>query len=398
MLSEIVREGIQRGLRGENVTSTLTSNPNQFLPTKIGTALPTGQKIYTLVGGESGSGKTAFVDAFYVLNPFLHARKHGTRVPFVIYRSFERPKLFKLVKWLSYFIYYETKGQLEYSVDTILSWVSKKKDLHEGDIAVFERYLPMLDELEQYLQLMPGVVTPESVAENITRVARQLGKDAQGINGKLIVNGVVSGELNRVEIKDGIERRYFEGRLGRVYEDERVYFPNDPLHLVTHVTDHVSLYGQSKEVIDRHSEFIMPVARDIFGCQCVDLNQLNRLTAGQTDQKGFYTLSHFKNTGTLTENADAVVVVVDPANLRMENWGGYSIGETIENGEACFRGLQVIKNSYGFKPSMGMAFYGAAGVWGELPRPPKDERFINSDEMSDRDYQMLRLKQKPIFG
>jgi hypothetical protein len=35
---------------------------------------------------------------------------------------------------------------------------------------------------------------------------------------------------------------------------------------------------------------------------------------------------------------------------------------------------------------MGMAFYGAAGVFGELPQ-----------KMEERDYYLLRMKQKPIF-
>jgi hypothetical protein len=81
-------------------------------------------------------------------------------------------------------------------------------------------------------------------------------------------------------------------------------------------------------------------------------------------------------------------VVVDPAHQRIPQWNGYDIAETVDNGENCFRGIQVLKNSYGIRPSLGMAFYGSAGVFGELPR---------SDEMNDRDYQFLRFKQKPIF-
>jgi hypothetical protein len=387
MLSEILMEGIQRGLRGENVTTTLTSNPNQFLPTKIGTVLPVGKQIYTLIGGEEGTGKTSFADALYVLNPFLHARRHGLEQQYTIYRSFERPLPFKLAKWLAYIIYYETKGQLEYSTATILSWASKSKALHEGDMDVIKKYIPILDELEECIDIIPGVAEPKDVALYAQGVAFQLGKYVQANNGKLFVNNEFVGELNRTETKNGITKRYFEGQLGRVYEGGRVYFPTTN-KLVTHVVDHVSLFGEDKKIIDEHAKFIQGTARDIWGWQGIDLNQFNRLNASDSSQRGYYTLQNFKNTGTLTANADVVVVIVDPAHQRLANWNGYDITDTVESGENCFRGVQILKNSYGIRPSLGMAFYGAAGVFGELP---------SGQDMTERDYHILRMKQKPIF-
>jgi len=388
MLSEILMEGVERGLRGENVTTTLTTNPDQFYPTKIGTVLPAGRQIYTLIGGEEGTGKTSFADAMYVLNPFLHSRKHGLDQQYVIYRSFERPRLFKLAKWLAYIIYYETKGQIEYSTATMLSWASKKKPLLDHDINLFKQYLHVLDELGSNMDLIPGIAAPEDVAAHAQGVAHQLGKDVYALNGKLFVNGVLTAELTESETRNGVTRKYYDGRLGRVYEGERVYFPSNK-KLVTHVVDHVSLFGEDKKTIDEHARFIQGTARDIWGWQGVDLNQLNRLNASDKEQRGYYTLQNFKNTGTLTANADVVAVVVDPAHQRIPQWNGYDIAETVDNGENCFRGIQVLKNSYGIRPSLGMAFYGSAGVFGELPR---------SDEMNDKAYQFLRFKQKPIFG
>jgi hypothetical protein len=386
MLSEILDEGVQRGLRGENITVTLTSNPNAIKPTKLGITVPAGKGIYTAIVGEESSGKTAFADQFYVLNQFLHARKHGGNIPYTIYRSFERPKLFKLAKWLAYIIFYESGGRLEYSTEQILSWANNPKPLHDGDLRVVRDHYPILDDLSKHIELLPGLATPEEVQEHALKIAYQKGKVVEAKRGKLIVNGKVEGDLSLSETTDGITRLYFEGKRGRVYEGETRYFPDDHTHVVTHLVDHISRYAEDKGVIDSHTQWASGTARDIFGWQVVDLNQLNRLNI--TNERGYYALQNVKNSGTLTADADVVLAVADPASLRLPMWAKYDIQETVFNGENLFRGVQILKNTYGIRPMMGMAFTGAVGHYGELPA---------ADEMQDRDYHILRMKQKPIF-
>ena len=70
---------------------------------KLGSHIGIGQKIYTLIGGNSGTGKTGFTDCTYVLNPYkwYKENKNKTDIKFkIIYRSMERSKSFKIGKWV----------------------------------------------------------------------------------------------------------------------------------------------------------------------------------------------------------------------------------------------------------------------------------------------------------
>lgn len=387
MFSEILREEIERGLRGENVSVALTSNPYSGDVTKIGKILPAGRGIYMAVVGEESSGKTAFADEFTVLNPILHAMKHGTTPPYVLYRSFERPRAYKLAKWLSYIIFYQSKGQLEYSTELILSWANRKRDLHEGDLNVLNEHLHLLDEIEKCIELIPGLASPEEVQLHAASVAHQLGKVVEGKDGKVVVNGEVVAMFSDdlYEDRDGIKRRYYDGRLGRLYENDKVYFPSSD-RLVVHVVDHISRYAEDKGVIDTHTKWASGTARDLYKWWVVDLNQLNRTNI--TNERGVYALQNVKNSGTLTADADVVVTVVDPAHLRVPQWAGYDIGETVRDGEHLFRGVQILKNSYGLRPMLGFYFTGAVGHYSELPK---------AEDMTDNEYRTFSLKNRRVF-
>lgn len=69
---------------------------------KMGESVGIGQKIYTIVGGMSGTGKTAFTDLAYVLQPYSwfkkHGEEHGIDIRW-IYFSMERSKQYKLANY-----------------------------------------------------------------------------------------------------------------------------------------------------------------------------------------------------------------------------------------------------------------------------------------------------------
>ena len=61
--------------------------------------------MYYLIGGNSGSGKTSFIDDAFVLNPVDWAMSKegiasGIKVK-VWYRSMERSRTYKMAKWVS---------------------------------------------------------------------------------------------------------------------------------------------------------------------------------------------------------------------------------------------------------------------------------------------------------
>src|SRR5210317_1431920 len=94
--SEEVKREIDRGINGEVNQIPLTHK-------KLGEHLSINQKMYTLIGGNSGTGKTSFTDDTYVLSAYkwFKENKHKTNIDLeIIYRSMERPRPYKLGKWL----------------------------------------------------------------------------------------------------------------------------------------------------------------------------------------------------------------------------------------------------------------------------------------------------------
>src|SRR5215471_13383385 len=63
------------------------------------------KSLYFLIGGNTGSGKTSFIDDCFVLNPFdwfisPEGQQSGIKLK-IWYRSMERSKTYKMAKWIS---------------------------------------------------------------------------------------------------------------------------------------------------------------------------------------------------------------------------------------------------------------------------------------------------------
>ena len=86
-----LKEEIDRGRTGQNVWC-----PIGF--PKMGQHIGISKRMYTIVGGASGTGKTGFVDLAYVLKPFdwLMKNRESTDLEIRwIYRSMERSSIYK---------------------------------------------------------------------------------------------------------------------------------------------------------------------------------------------------------------------------------------------------------------------------------------------------------------
>jgi len=92
-----------------------------------------------LLGGESGTGKTAIADSLFVLDIYdtwLH-QTTKTFTPYWIYRSMERPTLFKKMKWICYKLWKEY--QINCDVPTLLSWQNKMYTISAIFFSICER-------------------------------------------------------------------------------------------------------------------------------------------------------------------------------------------------------------------------------------------------------------------
>jgi hypothetical protein len=311
--------------------------------------------MYILFGGMPGSGKTAIVDSVFVIDLFdwwLENRDKVDVKPRWIYRSMERGEKYKRAKWLSYKLYKDHKILID--VPTIFQWSNKLYELSPKLIALMESYDKYFDELFEYVDLVPGATNPTGVYKYVRDY----------MEGKETSPGVRSGG---------------KGKVIRENEHKRRFVYDDPNEIIFHVTDHIGKergetghYGD-KQILDKHSSYMADECRDFYDMVPIDVSQLNRSIEdtyrGQKTELDIQP-KDFKGSADPYENADIVIGLINPYKLGVDTYAGYEIGRFVTNkGYNRFRGLKIIKNSYGIDDfSIGYNFIGENGMMRELPR------------------------------
>lgn len=320
---------------------------------------------YYLIGGYTGSGKTALVDDAFVLNPYdwVISDKNTTNLKLkIFYFSMERRKNYKLGKFISRKIFKDT-GQI-ISVNKILGWVSKeyKLTLDEHDLVNLQK---------DYINYMLNDV--------IT---------------------LIENPQNPIGIKKTIDKYALEnGKFEQIDEHNRTYIPNNPKELVEIIYDHVGLQkketrkypngdvvrlNSKKEIIDQSSEDARKF-RDVYGYSIVKVSQFNRSISNPTRIKNGDVepiLEDFKESGNLSEDAEVCLTLFDPWRYKVEDPSGYNLDLLRSNyGAKMYRNLKILKNSYGIEDTrIGLGFQPIVGMFKEMPK---------LDEIRNEDYQNI---------
>lgn len=399
---EDVLEAAKRGMRGEVVGLKLTSHPKKQQRSKLGSFISLNKGRYIVSGGVAGSGKTAVLDSEFLLKPFENYVKYGGTKPYWIYRAMERPLLEKKTKWLAWKIFID-RGVI-YDVPTILGHENKIRDLNDQDIALFESYDDWFKELFKHVDLIAGASSPEEIKNYGLRRAYQRGKMCWSERGKWIVNGAVRGEVKKSskEFRQGSEKFYIDYPWGRVWEGETVYFDDVENEMMLHYSDHLGkLVGEASEqhLINEHGKNMGDIFRDILGWTIIDIMQFNRETydtTRQLKQRLQVTEKDFRMSSVPFHNADVVFGLLNPFKYNKKKHRGYDIGDEIgsgfvnERGYNRFRGLDLVKNSYGIDDvSLGYVFIGECGYVEELPA---------SHNLTDNDYENYRNAKLKIYA
>lgn len=314
------------------------------------------KSLYFLIGGNTGSGKTSFIDDCFVLNPIdwylSPAGQQSGKTLKIWYRSMERSKTYKLAKWLSRRIFLD--HGLIISVNKLLSWNEKLSDA-EYEIAM---------EYEDYMRNLEEVVTIIDGPENAVGIAKDLQKFALA-----------------------------RGKVVQVDEYNRRYVPNDPNEIVIVVIDHIGLLKNcktqptKKESIDKMSDELR-YARDFYGYTPVVVSQFNRsisnpmrIKAGDVEPQ----LEDFSDSSSTQNDADVVLALFDPVRYNVEDPSGYDLNKLRDAfGAKYYRSLRLIKNSYGEDDiRIGLGFLGCVGMFKELPR---------KKDITDEDYEAVTEK------
>jgi len=344
MSFEQLRNEVEKGLSGRNNGIPMGFNRlNKHIGIRKG--------MYFLIGGNTGSGKTSFIDDAFVLNPFdwYIAQKDPTVKLKIIYRSMERGRTYKLAKWVSRKIFLD-HGMI-IPVSRLLGWTEKmSNDEHD----LFLMY-------EDYIGQMSDCITIIDGPENPVGIAKELKAHAEA-NGEII-------QLDKYN---------------------KIYVPKDENEITIVILDHIGLLKTTKdqptkkEAIDKMSDELR-YARDFFGYTPVVVSQFNRSISNPMRIKNGDVepqLEDFSESSSTQNDADVVLALFDPIRYKVADPSGYVLDKLKDQfGAKYFRSLRLIKNSYGSDDlRIGLGFLGSIGIFKELPR---------QKDMTDADYESV---------
>ena len=313
------------------------------------------KSMFFLVGGNTGSGKTSFIDDAFVLNPYdwYISKANTTDIKLKIwYRSMERSQVYKMAKWVSRKIFLD-EG-ITISVNKMLGWTGKMTD---EEHKLFLKYEDYMRNMEKVITIMDGPENPVGIAKDLRKFALKHGKIIQ------------------TDPDD---------------EYSKIYVPDDPNTVTIVVIDHIGLLKTTKdqptkkEAIDKMSSELQ-YARDFFGFTPVVVSQFNRsisnpmrLKAGDVEPQ----LEDFSDSSSTQNDADVVLALFDPLRYKVEDTSGYDLDKLKDDaGGKYFRSLRLLKNSYGEDDiRVGLAFLGQLSLFKELPR---------KRDITDADYEAV---------
>jgi replicative DNA helicase len=336
MSFEKLNEEVNKGLSGNN-----NGIPMGF--DRLNRYIGIRKSMFFLIGGNTGSGKTSFIDDCFVLNPFdwYISNQNKTDIKLKIwYRSMERSSTYKYAKWICRRIFLDHGVSI--SVNKLLGWTEK---MNEDEYNLFLSYQSYMEQMKDVITVIEGPENPVGIAKELRAYALK--------NGKIIQ-------------KDPDD------------EYSKVYVPNDPNEITIVIIDHIGLLKTTKdqptkkEAIDKMSNELQ-YARDFFGYTPVVVSQFNRsisnpmrLKAGDVEPQ----LEDFSDSSSTQNDADVVLALFDPVRYKVEDTSGYDLNKLKdEYGGKYFRSLRLLKNSYGEDDvRIGLAFLGMLGIFKELPR------------------------------
>jgi replicative DNA helicase len=312
------------------------------------------KSMYFLVGGNTGSGKTSFIDDAFVLNPFdWYIMQKDPKIKLrMIYHSMERSRTYKLAKWVSRKIFLD-QGII-IPVPKLLGWTEKMThDEHD----LFLMYEDYVGQMSSIITIIDGPENPIGVAKNLREHAMK------------------------------------NGTIEQVDEYNKRYIPNDENEVTIVVIDHIGLLKTTKDqptkkdAIDKMSDELRYV-RDFYGYTPIVVSQFNRSISNPIRIKNGDVepqLEDFAESSQTQNDADVVLALFDPMRYKVPDPSGYETTKLIDQyGAKYFRSLRLIKNSYGEDDvRIGLGFLGQVGLFKELPK---------KRDMTDDDYQAITNK------
>jgi len=290
---------------------------------------------YYLIGGATGTGKSAFVDEAFIFNPFEYIIENGDINDFeVIYYSFEINKVTKILKAIARRVF------LKYGVLVDINYI-----LSRGKNRISDEIYKYILELREYFEVLESCMTIIDMSQPPKDIKKYIHNHAAR-NGELEISS----------------------------KGEMYYHPNNPNKITEVILDHAGLTQEvegknTKQTIDELSQDFVPI-RNIYQYTPVLIQQLTFESSSVNRMKGTTrkapVLADFGDSKYTTRDANIVMALFNPAKLEMPDYKGYNIGIFKDR----FRSLELLKNRDGAPDvSLGLKFIGEVGLFKELPKP-----------------------------
>lgn len=342
-------------------------------------------KMYHLIGGDSGTGKSAYVDHCYVLNPYIWWKRNKDEYKdfnLEIYvRSMERSKEYRIGKWVCWYMY--QKHNILMDIKQALGWTKESKGLPDEVYRKVKKagnwFRKMQDDC---VTIIDGSINPTGMWKHMQSIAYQKGtryrkeetkrgykiKEAEWDERNSVVDWKTIAEDNvpdNFELEDSHENKY------QRYEENKK-------DMVIYIIDHIAKFdieqGFSERMnLKKGSEYIAN-ARDRFGFSQVVVDQFNR-SLSDTSRRVNLNLrpepSDFHGASNMFNDSDVCQALFDPHSYELDQDCNYNVQSFIHpQGHNRYRSNYVLKNTYGIKDfNFGMQFIGEIGLFRQLPRP-----------------------------
>lgn len=345
-LFESISNEVNLGINGENAGIPIGFD-------KLNSYIGIRKKIYTLIFGSSGTGKSSLAQNAYILNPYdwYISKENKSKIKLkIVYFSMERSSTYIAAKWICRKIFLE-HGVL-IPLATLMGW--KKEKLSKDEHDLFLMYEDYVDGMEDIVEIIDGPQNPTGIYKWIKNYAEKNGKDEQ------------------------------------ISEFKKIYTPNNE-HLITIVmVDHQSLIRKEKglttkkEAIDKLSEYLQ-IARDKYSFSPVLIAQQNREIAslGYQKMESFEPMpEHIKDSATTYEDSDICISLFDAIKFKTAAPTGHDLTKLVDDkGAKFYRSLKIHKNSWGEDDiRCPLAFHGAIGLFKEMKK---------ASDMNDLDYKAI---------
>lgn len=255
---------------------------------------------YYVLGAQQKTGKTAFLDHFFILQPYL--LNPNAKVKW-IYFSYEIDRINKMAKWVAYLMYVKhgIRCDLNYILskgDNQLSPEHRKlvEEIYNNEIVdLFGKY-------DKYgKKISEGKIDFFDEKENPTGIRNYILNYAKK-NGEIIYEDYETEVDGKIVVKQKIAG----------------YIEDDPEQMTIIIIDHMGLLRKErgfndKQNIDKMSQYLVEL-RNKFRFSSIAVSQFNR-DLGKTERLKFSgeqlqpTMEDFKNTGNMGEDASMVMAL-----------------------------------------------------------------------------------------